>query len=134
MLKFYQVLDVQNCQEVLSYIDIKSLKNYSSQDANFIAFKNGVYNIKEKRLEPYTPNIIITNKIDYDYEPNAKCPLVDEIMDKLACHQRDLVNLLYEIIAYTFYRRNELGKFFILTGSGANGKSTYLDMIRTSVR
>lgn len=131
MLEILPSIRRSNRQEVLSYIDIKSLKNYSSQDANFIAFKNGVYNIKEKRLEPYTPNIIITNKIDYDYEPSAKCSLVDEIMDKLACHQRDLVNLLYEIIAYTFYRRNELGKFFILTGSGANGKSTYLDMIRT---
>ena len=29
------------------------------------------------------------------------------------------------------YRRNELGKAFILTGTGSNGKSTYLNLIKT---
>ena len=29
------------------------------------------------------------------------------------------------------FRRNELGKAFILTGSGSNGKSTFLNMLRT---
>lgn len=37
--------------------------------------------------------------------------------------------MLEEVIGYTFYRRNELRKAFILTGDKHNGKSTYLDMI-----
>lgn len=28
------------------------------------------------------------------------------------------------------FRRNELGKAFILTGSGSNGKSTFLNMLK----
>ena len=35
------------------------------------------------------------------------------------------------MVGYTFYRRNEIGKFFILTGEKNNGKSTFLDMIVT---
>ena len=38
--------------------------------------------------------------------------------------------LLEEVIGYTFYRRNELRKAFILIGDKANGKSTFLDMIK----
>ncbi len=40
------------------------------------------------------------------------------------------VHLLEECIGYCFYRRNELSKSFILTGTGSNGKSTFLDMVR----
>lgn len=36
-----------------------------------------------------------------------------------------------EVIGYLFYRRNELRKSFILVGDKANGKSTYLDMLKT---
>src|SRR5690606_10564240 len=39
--------------------------------------------------------------------------------------------LLEEAIGYCFYRRNELGKAFILIGDRANGKSTFLDMVKT---
>ena len=35
-----------------------------------------------------------------------------------------------ESIGYTFFRQNELSKSFILTGSGSNGKSTFLDMVK----
>lgn len=35
-----------------------------------------------------------------------------------------------ECIGYCFFRQNELSKSFILTGSGSNGKSTFLDMIK----
>jgi putative DNA primase/helicase len=35
------------------------------------------------------------------------------------------------VVGFTFYRRNELRKSFILTGEKSNGKSTYLDMLKT---
>ena len=35
-----------------------------------------------------------------------------------------------ECIGYCFYRRNELGKAFILTGDKSNGKSTFLDCVK----
>ena len=38
--------------------------------------------------------------------------------------------LLEEAIGYCFYRWNELGKAFILTGDKSNGKSTYLSMVQ----
>lgn len=34
------------------------------------------------------------------------------------------------VIGYCFYRRNELGKAFILTGDKSNGKSTFLDVLK----
>ena len=80
---------------------------------------------------PFSPQYIITNKIDYDYIPDAYSELVDKTLDKLSCYDKSIRSLLEEVIGYTFYRRNELRKAFILIGDKVNGKSTYLDMIKT---
>lgn len=41
--------------------------------------------------------------------------------------------VLEEIFGYVLFRRNELGKAFILTGDGSNGKSSYLKIVRRLV-
>lgn len=51
-------------------------------------------------------------------------------MNRLSCNDAAIRALLEECIGYCFYRRNELGKAFILTGDKSNGKSTFLDMVK----
>lgn len=131
MIKYISNLTQQRRREVMSYIDISIRENSKMSDASYIAFKNGVYNIDTDELVGFSPDLVITNKIDYDYNPNAYSEIVDKTLDKLACHDENVRMLLEEAIGYCFYRRNELRKSFILIGDKSNGKSTYLDMIRT---
>ncbi|MBZ4669574.1 MAG: phage/plasmid primase, family, C-terminal domain protein, partial [Defluviitaleaceae bacterium] len=56
--------------------------------------------------------------------------VVDKTLDKICCNDKELRDLLEEMVGYLLFRRNEMGKCFILTGSGSNGKSTFLDMIK----
>ena len=114
--------------EVLKYLELVAPeKNVSN--ANYIAFKNGVYNIVTDTIEPYTPDIIITNMIPWDYNPKAYHELADKTLNKIACDDDDVRLLFEEYIGYNFYRRNELGKAFIFTGDKSNGKSTFLDIM-----
>lgn len=129
MIKHIPVLTKAKRQEVLSYMDIFIGENAKPSDANYIAFKNGVYNLMTDELEPFSPDRIITNKIPWDYNPNAYSEVADKTLNKMACFDKDIRALLEEAIGYCFYRRNELRKFFILTGERQNGKSTYLSMI-----
>lgn len=115
--------------EVLSIMELMVQENSQVSPANFIAFKNGVYNLDTDELEPFTPNTVITNKINFDYIPGAYSAIVDNTLNKLACGDESIRMLLEEAIGYCFYRRNELRKCFILTGDKQNGKSTYLSMI-----
>lgn len=115
--------------EVLAYLELIVTNHGIPNNAHLIAFKNGVYNVGDDQLHPFSPDYIITNKIPWDYNPDAKCDLVDQTLDKLACNDPEIRALLEEVAGYTFYRRNELRKSFILIGDKANGKSTYLDMI-----
>lgn len=116
--------------EILSYLDILIRKNTKLTGANLIAFKNGIYNIETDELIEFSPDYIITNKINFNFNPNAYSDLVDKTFDKLACGNESIRMLLEEAVGYCFYRRNELRKSFILTGDKKNGKSTFLAMLK----
>lgn len=131
MIKFIPRLTKSRRTEILEYITLVMTEEATPAPSNFIAFKNGIYDIAKDEMLPFDPKHIITNKINFDYNPNAKSELVRNTMKKIACNNDDIIMLLYEVAGYCLFRKSELGKSFILTGSGANGKSTYLDMIRT---
>ena len=129
MIKYISNLNRSKRAEVLTYMDILIREDVRPNSANYIAFKNGIYNVETDQLEEFTPEVIITNKINHDYDPDAYSEIADKTLDKLACHDKHIRMLLEECIGYCFYRRNELRKSFILTGEKENGKSTFLAMI-----
>ena len=131
MIKVIPNLRRSNRAEVLSYLDVLITDNTPMSSSNYVVFKNGAYNILDDTFEDFSPDKVIVNKINWDYDPNAYSEICDRTLDKIACHDPQIRMLLEELIGYTFYRRNELRKAFILIGDKANGKSTFLDMIKT---
>lgn len=129
MIQIIPSLSDRQRKEVLKYLNIYITKNIKMSDANYIAFNNGIYNIVTDEFKDFSPDIVVTNKIPYNYVPEAYSELCDNMLNKLACKDKEIRALLEEMIGYTFYRRNELRKCFILTGEKRNGKSTFLDLI-----
>ena len=129
MIKHIPTLNKAKRSEVMSYLELLCDNEYEMSDAEYIAFRNGVYNITTGEILPFTPDLIILNKIDWNYNPDAYNSDVDKMFDRLACGDKAVRALLCEAIGYCFYRRNELRKAFILTGEKQNGKSTYLKLI-----
>ena len=117
--------------EVMAYLDILIRENTEAADANLIAFRNGLYNIADDSFIQFTPEHVITNKINWDWNPHAYWEQTDEVLNNIACQDAAIRSLLEEMIGYCLFRRNELGKAFILTGSGSNGKSTFLNVLKT---
>lgn len=117
--------------EVLEYLNISITENTVTNDADWIAFENGIYNIKDNVFTGFTPEIVITNKIRWNYNPQAKSELMDDVLNRVSCNDVQVRKLLEEMIGYCFYRKNELRKAFILTGDGSNGKSTFLAVIQS---
>ena len=133
MIQHLPQLSKAKRQEVLAYLDILIRDETHPAPPNFIAFKNGIYNINDDSFSAFSPDYVITNMIPWDWNPNAYFELTDEIMNNISCHDESIRHLLEEMIGSCFYRSNALagGKAFILTGTGANGKSTFLDMVKT---
>lgn len=115
-------------KEVLKYLELIA-EPAKAADANYIAFKNGIYDIANDVMVPPSADLILTNRIEHNFNPAAYSELMDSTLNKLACQDKDIRALLEECVGYCFYRRNELGKAFILTGDKSNGKSTFLDVV-----
>lgn len=130
MIKLIPTLSKSKRKEVLDYLEILIQDNTKRSDARYIAFQNGVYDVTTFEFLPFDPGYVITNRIDHRYNEEAYSEIADTVLDRLTCNDKQLRMILEEVIGYTFYRRNELRKAFVLLGDKANGKSTYLDMIK----
>lgn len=119
--------------EVLSYLEILIEENTKATNPNLIAFSNGLYDLRDGSFRDFTPDVVITNKIPWPYNPAAHSDLLDHTLDRLACNDPEVRALLEEMVGYCLYRRNELGKAFILIGDKSNGKSTLLYVIKNMI-
>lgn len=114
--------------EVLKYLYI-ICEDKKRDTRGLIAFANGIFDIEQSKLLPFSSNIIITNRIPWNYNPAAQSELMENTLNKFACNDEDIRILIDEVIGYTFYSKNELGKSFIIIGDKANGKSTFLKIM-----
>lgn len=132
MIKHISNLSNAKRSEVLKYLNLLLLENTEIAPPHLIAFRNGIYDIRKDELQPFSPSVVITNRIPWDYNPNAYSELADKTLDKIACHDEQVRTILEECIGSCFYRSNKLGggKAFILTGEGSNGKSTFISMVQ----
>ncbi|MGG7191119.1 DNA primase family protein [Clostridium paraputrificum] len=115
--------------EVMRYLELKS-EEVRMETPTLISLNNGVLNLETKQLLEFSSDYKIKNKVPINYNPTAYSEIMDKTLNKISCDDKQLRMLIEEMIGYILFRRNELGKCFILTGSGANGKSTLLDVIK----
>lgn len=131
MIKYIKGLKESQRNEVMKYLRLICDEVETVADANYIAFQNGVYDLTRGELLEFNPDIVLTNKLACNYNPEAYNATLDKTLNKLACDDKNIRELLEECVGYCFYRRNELGKAFMLTGDKSNGKSTFLELINT---
>lgn len=131
MIKHISILKDHQRREILKYLDVFLPNSNKIIDARYIAFNNGVLDLATDKMLDYSPDMIITNKLAWDYKPGSYNQLMDKTLDKFSCNDKEVRAVIEECVGYCFYRRNELGKAFILLGDKSNGKSTFLDIVTT---
>lgn len=114
--------------EVLKYLYI-ICEDKKRDTRGLIAFANGIFDVEQSKLLPFSSDIIITNRIPWNYNPAAQSELMNTTLNKFTCNDKNIRTLIDEVIGYTFYSKNELGKSFIIIGDKANGKSTFLKIM-----
>lgn len=132
MIQHISSLSNAKRSEVFKYLNLLLLENTEMAKPNFIAFRNGIYDLTTDTLNPFSPDVVITNRIPWDYNPAAYSELADKTLNKIACSDEQVRTILEECIGSCFYRSNTLGggKAFILTGDRSNGKSTFIGMVQ----
>ena len=130
MIKYIPGLTKSKRAEVLSYLELITEDKHLSKSSHIVC-SNGLLDIETLKVEEFNPNYISKNKIPISYNPIAYSEVTDHTLEKICCHDKELRLLVEEMIGYCLLRRNELGKAFILTGMGSNGKSTLLEVIKS---
>lgn len=94
---------------------------------NLIPFKDCVYDLDNDTFRKHDALDYFTFQLPWNYNPHATCPFLDDVINSfLPPDERDT---LWELLAYCLYRSYPYQKFFMLTGAGSNGKSTYLSIL-----
>lgn len=126
-LKKAQKSEAEDCLKDLLIEDVETAA------PTLIKFRNGILNVETGELLPNTPDFVITNAIPWDYRTDTETGLIDKALLNMSCGDKEKRAMLEEIAGYTFFRRNELRKAFILAGQPVSGKSTYLRVIEAMI-
>lgn len=117
-----------NRREVFKYLSIRA-ESKEAADKRYIAFRNCVLDVLTMETFPMTPDMLIANVIPHDWNPDAKAPVVDDTLLRIADGDAGVLQNLIEVIGLCMYRGTEFGVCPILVGGGSNGKSTYINML-----
>lgn len=116
-------------------VRLKTKMRPTFSDPTLIPVNNGVVNLETKKLMPFSPDYAITAKISTDYQVNPVKPLFDGKFDfdnwlsEIACHDNEVITLLWQIMNEAINPNHTRGKMAILYGEGNNGKGTFQGLL-----
>lgn len=91
--------------------------------------QNGVLDLKSGELKPYSRELLSTKLCVARYDPLAECPHWMEFLTTVFRSDEELIRFVQKVVGYVLTGDVSYQMFFILHGSGANGKSTFVDTI-----
>lgn len=128
MTELVETIKESQRNEVLHAIRYMAVKKEHASP-RYVGLLNGIYDLKNRNFMEHTPDIVFTNLINANYEPNATCKYIDDLFAMVGEDDEEVIQLLKEMIGYTIYRQNSLEKSFLLKGEAGSGKSTLLNVI-----
>ncbi len=93
--------------------------------------KNGVVNLKSGALEPHKRELYLSMLAPAQYRPDADCPRWLRFLDEVTQGDTELQRYLQRMAGYTLTGATSEQCAFFLYGSGGNGKSVFIDTIKT---
>jgi putative DNA primase/helicase len=91
---------------------------------------NGTLNLKSGHLGKTRPEDLITRASNIDFNPSARCPRWRGFLEEVFANDRELIDFIQRAVGYSLTGDTREQCLFVLYGSGANGKSTFLETIR----
>lgn len=132
MIRLYPRSRRSQRTEVLDYIKILTTIKASDIPLQeyIINLKNGRLDVRTNKLLEFDPEVIDFARIPVTYDPDAYCADLDKMLNKVFKHDREVIDLFEEMVGYILIKNARFRKGFLLYGSGSNGKSTVLNLLK----
>ena len=97
------------------------------RDPYLLGVANGVLDLRTGTLVENRPDLLITRYANAAYRPDAEAPIFQRFMDEICLGRQELVDFIQEVLGYSLSGLIKEHAFFLLVGTGANGKSTLVE-------
>lgn len=91
-----------------------------------VNFANGTLDLQSRVLRPHAREDLATKLVPIEYDPNAEAPLWNHFLDRIMQGNLDLLAYLQRCVGYSLTGDVSEQCFFVLWGTGANGKSVFV--------
>ena len=101
-------------------------------DTNLSALNvlNGTIDLHTGKLRPHRREDLITKLAPVEFDGTAQCPMFMSFLDKITAGDEELQKFLQRAIGYGLTGDTSEQVMFVAYGTGANGKSTLLNVIQ----
>jgi len=91
--------------------------------------KNGTINILNREFREHRQEDMITKIANVNYDPNADCPMWKNFIREILDYKADIIKFVQTAAGWSLSGDVSEQTMFILYGTGANGKTTFLNTI-----
>lgn len=110
-----------------------SLMNFKPTDG-LINANNGIVNVHTGELTPHSNEYLFRSKVPVDFNPKAECPKWSKFLVEVFEKNVEMIDLAQRLFGYILIGGHPfLHRAFVLAGSGRNGKSTFIDILRSLI-
>lgn len=90
---------------------------------------NGLLDLRDGKLLPHTPEDMVSKVAGAEYRPGADRSTWERFLSEIFAGKADLIRFIQKAVGYSLTGDTREQCFFVLHGSGANGKSTFLETL-----
>jgi len=116
--------------EVASWIpELNISTDELDRDRWLLNVKNGTVNLRTGKIREHRQEDLITRLANVEFDPNADCPSWKKFIMEIMNYNAELIHFIQNAAGWAITGDTSEQTMFILFGTGANGKSTFLNTI-----